>query len=83
MNWLQNQTPEDFSSNPYFSVDPAPPSGEKDVTALRASLLNEDDASLFDRYRAMFALRNHGSKESVEALAEGKRTGIWCVSYFP
>lgn len=62
-------------------MDPAPPSGEKDVTALRASLLDEN-ASMFDRYRAMFALRNLASKESVEALAEGKQIGLCWVSYF-
>lgn len=63
-------------------MDPAPPCGEKDVTALRASLLNEA-APLFDRYRAMFALRNHGSKESVEALAEGKEIGVYAVFQIP
>lgn len=58
------------SPNPYLSVDPAPPSAEKDVGHLKAKLLDEN-ASLFDRYRAMFALRNHGTTEAVESLAEG------------
>ncbi|SCV72863.1 BQ2448_4400 [Microbotryum intermedium] len=35
------------------------------------STLNDTSKSLFDRYRAMFALRNDGSKEAVLALATG------------
>jgi len=53
----------------YLSVDPAPPSlDETDVQKLKATL-NDTKKRLFDRYRAMFALRDIGSKESVEALA--------------
>jgi len=37
---------------------------------LRETLLDES-VSLFERYRAMFALRNKGDKDSVLALAEG------------
>lgn len=59
-----------LSMNPYFSVDPAPPALETDVSVLKKNLLDES-ASLFDRYRAMFALRNKGDKECVLALAEG------------
>lgn len=72
INWLQNpeMAPELTSPNPYLSVDPAPPSAEKDVGHLKAKLLDEN-ASLFDRYRAMFALRNRGTTEAVESLAEG------------
>ena len=60
-----------LSMNPYASVDPAPPAAETDVDVLKKNLLDES-APLFDRYRAMFALRNKGDKESVLALAEGK-----------
>lgn len=59
-------------ANPYASVDPAPPLLEKDVNKLRALLL-DDKASLFERYRAMFTLRNIGSEECILALAEGER----------
>ncbi|KAJ8306314.1 hypothetical protein KUTeg_016859 [Tegillarca granosa] len=57
-------------TNPYLSVDPAPPCGNHDINILREALLNEK-LPLFKRYRAMFSLRNLGTKESVNVLAEG------------
>ena len=56
--------------NVWGSHDPAPPSKEKDVKKLRQMLLDED-VPLFDRYRAMFSLRNIGDDESILALAAG------------
>ena len=56
--------------NVWGSHDPAPPSKEKDVKKLRQMLLDED-LPLFDRYRAMFSLRNIGDDESILALAAG------------
>lgn len=57
--------------NPYDSVDPAPAVGgaPKSVPELRTQLL---DASLplFDRYRALFSLRNLGSEDAVLAIAD-------------
>jgi deoxyhypusine monooxygenase len=65
----------------YTSVDPAPPiSGllagkvgtatKSSVEELRSNLL-ETQLPLFERYRAMFALRNIGSPVAVDALAAG------------
>jgi len=48
-------------------VDPAPPAELKSVRELKEQLLNHN-LSLFDRYQAMFALRNDGSTEAIEAL---------------
>ena len=72
IRWLQNQESNTVNEekSPYSSVDPAPPSVEKDVNKLRQTLLDES-TSLFDRYRAMFSLRNLQTKESVLALADG------------
>ncbi|XP_072031983.1 deoxyhypusine hydroxylase-like [Amphiura filiformis] len=74
IQWLHSQKKHDKSSklsaNPFESVDPAPPAEETTIETLRERLLDEK-LSLFDRYRAMFALRNHNSEESVKALAEG------------
>lgn len=52
----------------YLSVDPAPayPSS-RPLPELRACLLDES-AEIFTRYRAMFALRNVGGKDAIEAL---------------
>ena len=38
-------------------VDPAPPSEENDLDVLKGALMNRS-LTLFDRYRAMFSLRN-------------------------
>ena len=52
----------------FDSVDPAPPSSARSVAELRTVLCNEDE-KMFQRMRALFALRNIGGKDSVEALA--------------
>lgn len=55
----------------FGSVDPAPPARVLLPTAeLRRQLL-DTTLPLFDRYKAMFALRNQGTKESVLALCDG------------
>jgi len=52
----------------FDSVDPAPPSEDSKVVTLRNTICNEDE-KMFQRMRALFALRNIGGKDSVEALA--------------
>jgi deoxyhypusine monooxygenase len=66
----------------YTSVDPAPPTSSllrgpasavpttQSVSELKAQLL-DTSLPLFVRYRAMFALRNIGSDEAVDALSSG------------
>ncbi|KAM5538723.1 hypothetical protein V8D89_007752 [Ganoderma adspersum] len=67
----------------YTSIDPAPPSSgllagkaapddasEENIVKLR-NTLNDTNLPLFDRYRAMFALRNIGTPAAVDALASG------------
>lgn len=70
MKWYEKYSSNDQVS-PYNSVDPTPPSLEKDVKLLKAVLLNENE-SLFERYQAMFTLRNINTEESISALCEGK-----------
>ncbi|MEC7744226.1 MAG: HEAT repeat domain-containing protein [Candidatus Thermoplasmatota archaeon] len=52
----------------FDSVDPAPPSSDSDVPSLRKTICDEKER-MFQRMRALFALRNIGGKDSVEALA--------------
>jgi len=52
----------------FDSVDPAPPSNGKNIKNLRNTLCDENE-KMFQRMRALFALRNIGGKESVDALA--------------
>lgn len=74
INWLANNSDRIEDNNPYASVDPSPPATTKNISELKATLLN-DNAKLFDRYRAMFSLRNLRSEESVLALSEGLKCG--------
>ena len=52
----------------FDSVDPAPPSSDSDVPSLRKTICDEQER-MFQRMRALFALRNIGGEDSVEALA--------------
>ena len=70
IKWYQGEEVKGFQdTNPYMSVDPAPPFVEGSVKDW-GETLNNPSASLFDRYRAMFALRNCGSNEAVTALTD-------------
>ena len=67
----------------YTSLDPAPPTtdllagkgapeamSDAAIAKLKAQLL-DTKLPLFDRYRAMFSLRNIGTPAAVDALAAG------------
>ena len=62
---MSENTPE---RSEFDSVDPAPPSKERSVFDLRRILCDEEQ-KMFQRMRALFALRNIGGKDSVDALA--------------
>nr|NVI76180.1 nero [Cucujiformia] len=75
IKWLQNpDNKENCSKNPYNSVDPTPPADTEKLEILRSTLLDEDE-SLFERYRAMFSLRNLQSKAAVETLGSALKCG--------
>ncbi|KAK9719510.1 deoxyhypusine hydroxylase [Basidiobolus ranarum] len=54
----------------YTSNDPAPGNTSKSLEQLRELYLNEE-LPLFERYRAMFGLRNLGTDDAVKVLCEG------------
>ena len=70
IEWLQNREANLKDSSPYKSVDPAPPSGRGNVATWREELTAQE-LPLFQRYRAMFALRNTSSEDAVNALTTG------------
>jgi deoxyhypusine monooxygenase len=79
INWKKNaekvsSTQGTGSSGDYLSVDPAPPVEMSktlpSIEQLREKLMNTEE-SLFNRYRAMFALRNMNTDESALALVSG------------
>lgn len=75
LEWLQsNKDAKHLLKSPYMSVDPAPPAECSDVNVLKKTLLDENE-SLFARYRAMFALRNLRTAESILALSEALQNG--------
>ena len=63
-------TEEKPETSEFGSVDPAPASVDADVSLLRETLCDED-GRMFMRMRALFALRNLGGPESIDALARG------------
>lgn len=69
---LNGSTREAVHENPYSSVDPAPAGSksETNIDALQKKLINAE-LPLFERYRAMFSLRNISTERSASALAEG------------
>ncbi|XP_013098200.1 deoxyhypusine hydroxylase isoform X2 [Stomoxys calcitrans] len=69
VKWIQSGQSVD-DTNPYASVDPSPPAENKSVVELKAIYLDPKQ-SLFDRYRAMFSLRNLRTEEAVLAITEG------------
>ncbi|XP_050539915.1 deoxyhypusine hydroxylase [Daktulosphaira vitifoliae] len=60
--------------NIYGSVDPAPPSSIKSLEELE-KILNNENESLFDRYKAMFSLRDIGSPRSITILSKALSNG--------
>jgi deoxyhypusine monooxygenase len=72
--WLRKSIASESSSSTtgenYSTIDPAPPLTLTKVDELERILLDEN-RSLFERYRAMFALRNIASDEAVLAICQG------------
>ena len=80
VRWVLERDPaaadaEGFAAeNPYHSVDPAPATKapkKKEEFVVVAARLVDTSLPLFERYRAMFTLRNNGSKAAVKALCAG------------
>jgi deoxyhypusine monooxygenase len=64
---------DNLSSPAFGSIDPAPASEERDIALLQNRLLDKH-ATLFERYRAMFALRDIHTDEAVAVLADALRS---------
>ena len=66
----KGEEPPRADENPYYSVDPTPAYPKATpLSELRAILLDEG-ASMFDRYQALFGIRNRGGDEAVDVLGE-------------
>lgn len=64
------EQPSNTEVSPFLSVDPAAPASScSSVDQLREILLNEEKG-MYDRYAALFALRNNGGDEAVSAIID-------------
>lgn len=75
INWQHSSQAEreQLQQSLYSSVDPAPPLAmdqQLKISELQ-DLLNNQDKPMFERYRAMFRLRDIGTDEACVALASG------------
>ena len=71
IRWSQTKDEGKFvDNNPYQSVDPAPPMMNGSISEWQHQL-TDTTLPLFLRYRAMFALRNHGGRDAILALVSG------------
>ncbi|CAM9229126.1 unnamed protein product [Ascophyllum nodosum] len=71
---------DESDPNPYLSVDPAPSGGAEEVGGVAdeephamGERLRDKSRTLFERYRAMFSLRNRGGQESALELTSAFR----------
>eukprot|EP00897_Mesotaenium_endlicherianum_P005439 jgi/Mesen1/4923/ME000246S04148 len=64
----QQQQQTEIERSPFMSVDPAPAAAASVATADLRALLLADGADMYERYSAMFALRNRGGRDAVDAL---------------
>lgn len=56
-------------ASPFLSVDPAAPASCSSVAQLRNVLLDEQKG-MYERYAALFALRNNGGEDAVSAIVD-------------
>lgn len=68
LKWIKETG--DKTESPYQSIDPTPAAFVDDVDML-ANTLTDTSKSLWDRYCAMFKLRNINTDASIKALAQG------------
>jgi deoxyhypusine monooxygenase len=58
------------SDSPYLSIDPVPPAQAGTAWASLRDTLLDENAPMFERYRALFAVRNNGGPEAAMLCAE-------------
>mmetsp|Transcript_5253 Transcript_5253/g.7891 ORF Transcript_5253/g.7891 Transcript_5253/m.7891 type:complete len:292 (+) Transcript_5253:3-878(+) len=69
INWLRSK--EKVKNSDYLSVDPTPPFSEDYTIEQLTEIFNDTTQSLWDRYRALFSLRDIGTPEAVLVIAQG------------
>lgn len=67
---IQNRDTPKASDGRYASVDPAPAATQGSKPEALESCLLDEEASMFDRYGALFALRNIGDVKAVQSITK-------------
>ncbi|EFJ53045.1 deoxyhypusine hydroxylase [Volvox carteri f. nagariensis] len=68
IEWLRDHPGATNEESPYYSVDPTPALPTSIPTEELRDVLLDEKKRMFDRYSALFALRNKGGKDAVAAL---------------
>ncbi|KAF6211898.1 hypothetical protein GE061_012415 [Apolygus lucorum] len=74
IKWL-NERKIDSPNSIYDSVDPAPAEEDSSSVEELVSVLLDETNSLFERYKALFSLRNLNTTESILGLTKGLTVG--------
>lgn len=70
VQYLKDHPDADNEESPYYSVDPTPAFPASTPTGqLRETILDENER-MFERYSALFALRNKGGPDAVAAMGD-------------
>lgn len=70
----ENNNPS-FQESPYYSVDPTPALPSTTPLPELEALLMDPTKPMYERYQALFALRNRGGSDSVAVLCAALREG--------
>uniref|UniRef100_A0A6G1S6Z7 Deoxyhypusine hydroxylase n=1 Tax=Aceria tosichella TaxID=561515 RepID=A0A6G1S6Z7_9ACAR len=71
LKWYNDENERKESLSPYNSVDPTPSFPDSmSLSELKDIYLGESN-SLFERYRALFTLRNIGTPEAIQIICQG------------
>ncbi|TXG63924.1 hypothetical protein EZV62_010918 [Acer yangbiense] len=59
-----------IEKSPFMSVDPAAPASNCSSVAKLREVLLDEEKGMYERYAALFALRNNGGEEAVSAIID-------------
>ncbi|KAK3247822.1 hypothetical protein CYMTET_42688 [Cymbomonas tetramitiformis] len=72
---VAGEAEREAAASPFLSVDPAPAASDDIPSEKLRTVLLDEAADMFERYSALFALRNRGNPQEVEALVEVFKSG--------
>ncbi|CAN6935266.1 unnamed protein product, partial [Brassica oleracea] len=67
---LSNVVDAETKRSPFMSVDPAAPAAAFSSVHQLRQILMDETKGMYERYAALFALRNHGGEDAVSAIVD-------------